>query len=158
MPLVPATPLVLAELLDHELTLLVTRLRDFSPTRYAAPTPPFPSRAAALRHLTVYLVRAAGVDRQLPTLSDMALADIVAVTGHDLCATELTEAGAAAALAEVLLHRYDVDASLPGRPAAEAVLRVLDPAAEPSPRQVLVAARARCSVYQGAVPFRRPAR
>ncbi len=142
-------PPVPAEVLDRELTLLVARLRDFSPTRYAAPAPPFPSRAAALWHLAGFLVRAAWVDRQLPRLPDMALADVVAITGHDLCAMELTERDAAEALAEVLLHRYEVDSSLPGRRAAEAALRVLEPGVEPSPRRVLVAARARCSAYRG---------
>ena len=145
MPL--TSPPELPELLAHELNLLVTRLRDFSPARYAAPAPPFASRAAALRHLAGYLVVAAGIDRQLPALPDMALADVIAVTGHDLCAAAPTEAVAAAALAEVLLHRYEVDGSLPGRRAAASVLRVLEPSVTPSPSRLLRVARLSCPAY-----------
>lgn len=138
----------LPELLDHELTLLVARLRDFSPTRYAAPAPPFPTRAAAMWHLAGQLVRAAGQNRSLPALPDMALADVLAVTGHELCATALTERSAAAALAEVLLHRYEVDSSLPGGRTAAAVLGELAPDVESTPRRLLPVARAHCPAYR----------
>jgi hypothetical protein len=136
------------DLLGWELSLLVARLRDFSPTRYAAPATPFPSRAAALWHLAGYFVAAAGIERPLPVLPAMTLADVLAVVGHDLCTSRPAEPLAAAALAEVLLHRYEVDGSLPGARAAAAVLEVLAPTVAASPRQLLRAARLRCPAYQ----------
>ncbi|MEP6464284.1 MAG: hypothetical protein ABJC62_12910 [Frankiaceae bacterium] len=155
----PTPPTTIPEFLARELDLLVARLRDFSPARYAAPATPFASRAGALWHLAEYLVAAAGVDRRLPVLPDMAVADVVAVTGHDLCvalafapepAQRLATAGA---LAEVLLHRYGIDGAMPGRRASAAALAVLEPAAlDPrgvaGPGQLLRVARLRCSAYR----------
>lgn len=141
------TPTTMPDLLSHELGLIVGRLRGFSPTRYAAPAPPFPSRAAAMWHLAQYLVDATGVEARLPVLPDLALADVVAVTGHDLCSAELSDAGAAAALAEVLLHRYEIDGSLPGRRASALVLGVLGPDVPATANQLLVLARLRCPAY-----------
>lgn len=140
-------PTTTPELLGRELDLLVARLRDFSPARYGAPAPPFASRAGAMWHLARYLVSATGVERPLPVLPDMALADVVAVVGHDLCLSEPDEAAAAAALAEVLLHRYEIDGSVPGRRAFRAVLDALDPTGSESPRQLLRVARLRCPAY-----------
>lgn len=140
----PTTP---RELLARELDLLVARLRDFSPTRYAAPAPPFPTRAGAMWHLAGFLVSAAGVDQPLPALPDMALGDVIAVVGHELCIAAPGEPAAAAALAEVLLHRYEIDSSLPGQRAAQGVLRVLEPTGADSPRQLLRVARLRCPAY-----------
>lgn len=73
------------------------RLRTLSQSRLAAVAPPFDSRAAAGRHAAQALADASqGVEeasarteptwRSLPELSDFAVGDMVAVTGHDLLA------------------------------------------------------------------------
>lgn len=160
-------------LLDREAALLVRRLRGFSEGRYAAAAPPFPSRAEVARHLAGALaVAGQGVEcargsqephwRALPDLPVLALADAVAVTANDLAAAlELadpvvwTPAGrrsvaevAAGALAEVLLHRRDLDGSEPGQESAGAVLQVLAPDRERSPRMALAIAADRCAAYR----------
>ncbi len=154
MPLSLPTPM--GELLRQELDLLVARLRNFTPTRYAAAAQPWGTRADVLWHLANRLVVAAGVNHELPPLPDMALADVLAVTGHDLCRVGPDEPLAAAALAEILLHRYEVDAQLPGPRVASAVLSVLvGPASAPTPEggepvRLLRAARVRCPRHPAA--------
>lgn len=150
-------------MLERETGLLVARLRVFTPARYAATAAPFPSRADAARHLAGRLATAglqveAAADPsdppELPELPDLALADQIAVTGHDLVAalratppdrpvTGRTAAAVAAdLLAEVLLHRHDVDGAAPGRRVAAAVLSVLAPGTTPD--RFLAVARSRC--------------
>jgi len=163
----------LRRLLDREAALVVRRLRGFTEARYAAAAPPFDSRAAAARHLgEVLAVAGQGVEsataaeaprwRQLPDLPALALADAVAVTANDLLsALQLpaesvwTPTGrrpaavvAAGALAEVLLHRRDLDGSPPGAEAAAAALAVLAPAHPPGPRPLLAEAQRRCAAYR----------
>lgn len=135
------------ELLEREIHLLVARLRHFTAARYAAPAPPFGTRADAIRHLAGQLVAAAGVPYPLPALPDMALADVIAVTGGDLLATRPSERTAAAALAEVLLHRYELDGSLPGPRAAAAILPLLDPTVPADREHLLPVARRSCPAY-----------
>jgi hypothetical protein len=73
------------------------RLRTLSEARLAAPAPPDPSRAAGGRAAAHALaVAAQGIEdraladepqwRTVPALSDLAVGDQVAVTGHDLLA------------------------------------------------------------------------
>lgn len=135
-------------LLEREIDLLVARLRHFTPARYAAPAPPFGTRADAAWHLAGQLVAAAGVDRPLPPLPVMALADVIAVTGNELLLSAPEPPIVAAVLAEVLLHRYELDGSLPGPRAAAAVLPLLDPAVPADREQLLPAARRRCPAYR----------
>lgn len=141
------------ELLTREIDLLVGRLRDFTPARYAAAALPFADRAGVARHLAQQLVTFSGSDRQLPVLPPLACADLVAVTGADLAAARPAGEVVAAALAEVLLHRFDLDGSPPGRAAALAVLAVLDPsppatgATAAPPERLLALARRRCPAW-----------
>lgn len=192
----------LLQLLERETGLLVARLRVFTPARYAAAAPPFPSRADAARHLARQLAAAgmgvelagepapelagwrsseavhgrpdptpvAGGGRpelpelpglpglpELPELPDVALADEIAVTGHDLVTALRTTPPdrqvdgstasvlAARLLAEVLLHRHDLDGAAPGRRVAAAVLAVLAPGTPPD--RCLAVARDRCPAY-----------
>lgn len=73
------------------------RLRSLSQARLAAALPPHPSRAAAARAVAQVLADAAqGIEertaageptwRVVPELSDFAVGDQLAVTGHDLLA------------------------------------------------------------------------
>lgn len=169
-------------MLERELELVVRRLRGFTPVRYAAPAAPFPTRADAAYHLAEVLAdaepavlsvlavlavlaavgAAAGPTRRpaLPRLGDMALADQVAVLGHDLVrALRATRAGpgrpaseqahvVALLLAEVLLHRHDLDGAAPAADAARLVLDVLDPSVPGTPARLLVVAAARCPAYR----------
>lgn len=138
----------LPALLERETSLLVDRLRTFTTTRFAAAAPPFATKAAVVRHLAQQLVAAAGVRRTLPALPVAALPDMLAVVAHDLLDTEPTEPVAAGLLAEVLLHRYELDGSAPGRRASAAVLRTLEPGNEAAPDRLLAAARRRCPAYR----------
>ena len=168
-------PEPLLDVFAREARLVVSRLREFSVARYAVAAPPFASKAAAAHHLAERLALAAqGIEertattppqwRQLPRLADPVLADQVAVTGHDLAlAAAAAEAAdpawvpdrarmpvaavVAGALAEVLLHRYDLDGLLPGPRGAAAALAELAPGTPPSPQRLLVVARARCPAY-----------
>jgi hypothetical protein len=156
----------LRRLLDREAGLLVRRLRGFTEARYAAEAPPFASRAAVARHLAQALastaqdIESAGSNeepsgRRLPALPPLALADAVAVTANDLVAaleptltmSVAVDAVAAGALAEVLLHRRDLDGSPPGWESAAAALEVLTPGAVASPRLLLIEAQHRCPAY-----------
>ena len=163
----------LRRLLEREAAQLVRRLTGFTEARYAAAAPPFGSRAEVVRHLAGLLAEAgqgveqAGSDdqpawRALPDLPALSLADAVAVTAHDLVtALELpgpavwTPAGrrspaevCAGMLAEVVLHRRDIDGSRPGSETAGAVLEVLAPASPRSPAAVLAVAAERCPAYR----------
>jgi len=134
------------------------------PGRWTGPAGPFASRAAAAHHLAEQLATAAwqlepAADRALPAPPPLpllpdepAVVDQLAVTADDL-GRALDGAGsgrsdaavAVGALAEVVLHRYDLDGSLPGRRAARA-LRLLDEGmAVAEPDRLLELARARCS-------------
>jgi hypothetical protein len=135
------------EVLERELDLLVRRLRGFTPARYGAAAPPFPTRADAAWHLAQRLVELAGTPERIPELPVAALPDVLTVVGRDLLETDPDPATTARALAEVLLHRYDVDGAPPGPHASAQALRVLDPDAAPVPQALLVAARRRCPAY-----------
>jgi len=156
----------LRRLLEREAAQLVRRLTGFTEARYAAAAPPFGSRAEVVRHLAGLLAQAGSDDqpawRALPDLPALSLADAVAVTAHDLVtALELpgpavwTPAGrrspaevCAGMLAEVVLHRRDIDGSRPGSETAGAVLEVLAPASPRSPAAVLAVAAERCPAYR----------
>lgn len=88
---------VLGEELEADVRRVADRLRSLSQARLAAPAPPHESRADAARAAAQTLAKAAqclaeresGVEpswRPLPVLSDFAVGDQVAVTGHDLLA------------------------------------------------------------------------
>lgn len=165
----------LIDLFDHESRLLAERLRDCSPTRFAAAVPVLGTRTDAAHHLVQYLAMAGqGVEerqaaavpawRSVPRLHAFALADQLTVVAHDL-RTALADVAAdepvwsaygervsalvatAGAIGELLLHRHDIDDQLPGPRAAARVLAVLDPAAPPAPRRLVVVARRRCPAY-----------
>lgn len=173
VPGVSAQVAVLRRLLDREAGLVVRRLRGFTESRYAAAAPPLDSRAAVARHLAqVLAVAAQGIEsseaavppdwRELPELPVLALADAVAVTANDLGnalqsppESAWTPAGrrpvaelAAEMLAEVLLHRWDLDGSAPGAEAAAASLAVLVPGQPADAGVLLVQAQLRCPAYR----------
>jgi hypothetical protein len=148
------------DVLRRELRSLVTRVRGFSATRLAAAAPPIGTRADAAFHLAAELAGLAAraetpagarvVERPLPRLGDFTLADQLAVVGNDLVGA--VEAGgppglAAAALGEVVLHRRDLDGSLPGKDAV--VVLAVAYGCEVTPGAVLLAATERCRAYVG---------
>ena len=133
--------------LQRELDLLVRRLRGFPAARYAAAAPPFPTRADAAWHLAQRLVELAGSGQRIPDLPVAALPDVLAVVGRDLLDADPDVDTTARALAETLLHRYDVDGAPPGPHASTLALQVLDPAAPPTPDALLAAARRGCPAY-----------
>ncbi len=75
--------------------------------------------------------------------TDLALADQLAVMAHDLALAEPAEHLVRAALAEVLLHRAEIDSA---RPAADAIEVVLGRPAAPA--ELLRAAAAACPARQ----------
>lgn len=88
---------LLAAELEADVRRVADRLRSLSQARLAAPVPPHASRADAARAVARRLAEAAqGIVerdspvepswRELPVLSDFAVGDQVAVTGHDLLA------------------------------------------------------------------------
>lgn len=99
--------------------------------------------------------------RSLPRLdTDLVVPDQIAVTAADLLAA-LVSAGAGdvwhpdgsrvtgleiavGCLAELQLHRHDLDGSPPLRDIAAAVLPVLDPGGPVTPAALLIVASARC--------------
>lgn len=93
----PAGWVVLGDELEADVRRVTDRLRSLSQARLAAPVPPHASRADAARAVGRTLAEAAQgiVERDspvepawrvLPVLSDFAVGDQVAVTGHDLLA------------------------------------------------------------------------
>jgi hypothetical protein len=91
--------------LTADVRRVADRLRTLSQAQLAAPVPPYPSRAAGGRAVAQRLATAAqGLEagaagdeprwRDVPALSDFAVGDQLAVTGHDLLAA-LDEAGPA---------------------------------------------------------------
>ena len=118
------TPPVL-DLAASELDRLVSRLRSIGAPRLAAPAvPPFRSRADAIHHLVRELVLQADEAHGFPgRLDDVLLGDQLAVVGADALAVlkSRPDTDALFVLGEVVLHRFDLDASLP----KGAVARVL---------------------------------
>jgi hypothetical protein len=143
------------EVLSRELRSLVTRLRGFSPPRFAAAAPPFPTRGDVAHHLIVTLARSGtaleGVAvPDVRRLADHVLADQLAVVGADLLAVLADHpepAVAAAGLGEVVLHRRDLDGSVPATDAV-GVLAAAWGCAE-TVGEVMLAATARCPAYAG---------
>ncbi len=173
LPGVSARVADLRRLLDREAGLVVRRLREFTESRYAAAAPPLESRAAVARHLAqVLAVAAQGTEsagaaeepdwRVLPELPVLALADAVALTANDLLdalasppESAWTPDGrrpvsmlAAGMLAEVLLHRRDLDGSAPGAEATAAALDVLVPGQAQGPGLLFAQAQLRCPAYR----------
>lgn len=138
----------LVDLLDRESSSLVERLHGFTPARYRAAAPPFESRAAAAYHLLVELARLSGAPAQPPRLHDLALADQLAVVTHDLVTSNPSDRVVAAALAEIALHRRDLDGSAPIPDVAAEVVPVLDTAADATPAGLLLLATTSCSAYR----------
>jgi hypothetical protein len=105
------------DLLADELGRLVSRLRSIGAPRLAAPSvPPFVTRADAVHHLVHELVLAAEEGQGFPErLEDVLLGDQLAVVGADALAalSSRTERASLFLLGEVVLHRFDLDGSLP---------------------------------------------
>lgn len=162
----------LRRLLGAESELLVRRLRGYTAARYAAAAAPFDSRAGVARHLLEGLALAGqGVEaaaaatepawRAVPDLPVLALGDATAVMAHDLVAALASRPAAAwtrgrrrpslelaaQTLAEVLLHRRDLDGSTPGTEAASAAMAVLAPDRPATPGELLRLAMTGCSAY-----------
>jgi hypothetical protein len=101
-------------LLRRESRSLVQRLRLWTPARYAAAAPPFPTRGALVHHLAQALADAAAdleraPRRRLPRLdTDLVLADQLAVCSDDLVRAGPTSEQAASATCHLLLHRHDL--------------------------------------------------
>ena len=138
----------LIDLLDRESRSLVERLHGFTPARYRAAAPPFESRADAAYHVLVELAHLSGAPTSPPRLHDLALADQLAVVTQDLVAANPSDETVAASLAEIVLHRRDVDGSTPLPDVAAAVTPVLDATADATPAGLLLLATARCSAYR----------
>ncbi len=166
----------LREHLRRECALLVRLLHRQSARDWTRSCPPFQDRAALASHVAEVLA-AAGLAAERagarggagpgvhawPSVPAYALPDAVAVCAHDLLdaldalpddaavegAARVTTARhlAASVLAEVLLHRHDLDGAAPGPQASAAVLTALDEPFDGAPRRaVLVVAAARCRV------------
>jgi hypothetical protein len=106
------------DLASDELARLVSRLRSIGAPRLAAASvPPFVTRADAIHHLVRELVVVADETHGFPKrFEDVLLGDQLAVVGADA----LRELGSRAdpdealfVLGEVILHRFDLDGSLP---------------------------------------------
>jgi hypothetical protein len=137
----PAAPDEALQLLRAELRLLAARLRDFTPTRWAASAEPSPmspeaasapgvvSRADVARELARTLARlgrsaGSGAPEAEPSaLANHGLADQIAVLGLDLLAAPDAASEAPRALRAVLLARSALDGSaIPTRAARVAAL------------------------------------
>jgi hypothetical protein len=125
----PPTEQVL-DLATDELARMVSRLRSIGGPRLGtASVPPFATRADAVQHLVRELVEISGdsVQHGFPKrLEDALLGDQLAVVGADALQALGSRVAEAAdeslfILGEIVLHRFDVDGSLPGG----AVARVL---------------------------------
>jgi hypothetical protein len=129
--------------LRQELRLFGERSQHLPVSRWATPAAPFATRADTAFHLAAVVAGAAlAVEgqpfRSLPRLDPVVTPDQIDVVGRDLttaladprepvdwCGRRWDAAGlTAAVLAEVLLHRTDLDGS-PPPPAALAVLRAV---------------------------------
>ncbi len=107
----------------------------WSAGRWAAPPRPLPdllptsSTCAGVAGHLVQLLADFGADaerrprRSVPPLdNDLALPDQLVVMAYDIAAAEPAESLVRAALAEVLLHRAEIDGARPAGDATEAVL------------------------------------
>jgi hypothetical protein len=108
------------ELASDELARLVSRLRSIgAPRLAAAAVPPFATRADAIDHLVRELVLVADVAQGhgFPNrFDDVHLGDQLAVVGADALrslADRRSGQDALFVLGEVVLHRFDLDGSLP---------------------------------------------
>ena len=103
-----------AALLAKEVSSLVQRLRLWTPARWAAAAEPWGTRADLGRHLAQSLADAAaetegGPPRALPVLHpDLLVADQVAVAGDDLVRAGPDQQVVQAAVAHLLVHRFDL--------------------------------------------------
>ncbi len=99
-----------ASLLAREASSLVSRLRLFTPARWAAVVDPYGTRGDLVHHLAAWLADAAGgAPVPLPRLdSDLALPDQLAVTADDLVRADPPPERARAATAHLLLHRREL--------------------------------------------------
>ena len=101
-------------LLRRESRSLVQRLRLWTPARWAAAAPALGSRGDLVHHLAQQLAdRAADAEgaprRPLPRLDgDLVLPDQLAVAADDLVRTAPPHEIARAAVAHLLLHRFDL--------------------------------------------------
>jgi hypothetical protein len=105
-------------LLADELARLVSRLRSIGRPRLAAASvPPFTTRADAIDHLVREMVAVAGAEHGFPPrIDDVLLGDQLAVVGADALRA-LRSSGSddetLFLLGEVVLHRFDLDGTLP---------------------------------------------
>lgn len=113
------------ELVSAELDRLVARLRSIGAARLAAASvPPFATRADAAWHLVLELAAVPDDQHGSPRrFTDLLLGDQIAVVGADaLAALAFRPDGEAEwVLGEVVLHRCDVDGSLPKGDVARAL-------------------------------------
>jgi hypothetical protein len=106
------------DLAAQELARLVSRLRSIGAPRLAtASTPPFATRADAIHHLVRELVLVADSSHGFPRrFEDVLLGDQLAVVGADALLALGSDGHSAHArfvLGEIVLHRFDLDGSLP---------------------------------------------
>jgi hypothetical protein len=108
------------QLAAQELGRLVSRLRSIGAPRLAAASvPPFVTRADAVHHLVHELVLVAGDTHGFPRrFEDVLLGDQLAVVGADALRALGSDAEAVFVLGEIVLHRFDLDGSLPKGEAA----------------------------------------
>ena len=113
--------------LEREITRLVERVRAWDARRWGAASLTLPGRSRAdvgfhlAEQLTAAAQRCEGVGPYaLPRLADQAVAFQLAVCGDDLLRADPPEDVARTLLAEVVLHRHDLDGS--GWPQATADL------------------------------------
>jgi hypothetical protein len=108
------------QLAAQELGRLVSRLRSIGAPRLAAASvPPFVTRADAVHHLVQELVLVAGDTHGFPRrFEDVLLGDQLAVVGADALRALGSDAEAVFVLGEIVLHRFDLDGSLPKGEAA----------------------------------------
>jgi hypothetical protein len=103
------------ELAAQELARMVTRLRSIGAPRLAtASVPPFASRADAVHHLVRELVAVVDDSHGYPKrFEDVLLGDQLAVVGAEALQALSSESEAVFVLGELVLHRFDLDGSLP---------------------------------------------
>ncbi|MCU1678175.1 MAG: hypothetical protein JWM93_2933 [Frankiales bacterium] len=108
--------------LERELRGLRSRLREATPTWFSVAAPPFASRAEGAFHVVRRIALAAFSaefrDRdmpELPRLPVLSLPDQLDVVADDLLTAAPIDGDVAGRLlAELLLHRWHIDGSLPG--------------------------------------------